>query len=302
MTLVADIPAQGLFTSTVTQTALNITAWSGCTPALYQQQVSATNPIAYLRMQPTLLTESDIGTSGGDWKWSSAPTSAAGALTCDTNPAVEVTSSKVLSSEGADAVTVDSVPFSYALWIKAAAGAEGVVFSSAAGLTSSGASVRADRALFLRSNGTLAVGMADGPQTTALTSTKVIADNTWHFVVVTLKVNDVGNGRGLRLYIDGTQDSYSNTMRKGAAPAANESWRLGPATLDSQLGALIPSGTFAGSIDESRCGIEPSLTRRSPTYGLRGPAEWRATGDSESRFTARSATTRCVPHRPAANG
>ena len=250
VTLVADIPVQGLFTSTVTQTALNITAWSGCTPALYQQQVSATNPIAYLRMHPTLLTEPDTGTGGGYWTWSSAPTSVAGALTCDTDPAVAVTASKVLSSEGADAVTAASVPFSYALWIKAAAGTKGVIFSSAAGLTSSGAGVRADRALFLRSNGTLAVGMADGTFTTALTSTNVIADNTWHFVVVTLKVNDVGNGRGLRLYIDGTQMSYSNTMRKGAAPAANESWRLGPATLDSELGALIPSGTFTGSIDD----------------------------------------------------
>ena len=250
VTLVADIPVHGLFTSKVTQTALNITAWSGCTPALYQQQASASNPIAYLRMQPTLLTEPDIGTSGGYWNWSSAPISAAGALTCDRNPAVAVTSSTVLSSEGTDAVTADSVPFSYALWIKAAAAANGVVFSSAAGLTSSGAGVRADRALFLRSDGTLAVGMADGPVTAALTSTNVIADNTWHFVVVTLKVNDVGNSRGLRLYIDGTQRSYSNTMRKGAAPAVNESWRLGPATLDSQLGALIPSGTFAGFIDD----------------------------------------------------
>ena len=201
-------------------------------------------------MQPSGLLEPDVSASGGSWVWTASPTSVAGAITCGSNPGAGVTSATVLSSEGADAVAAESAPFSYALWVKAAAGASGVVFSSAAGLAASGPAARADRALFLRSNGTLAVALSDGPVTLSLTTTTLITDGQWHLVVVALKINDIGSTRGTRIYIDGVMAGYESRMRKGFAPATGESWRLGPATLDAQVGTLIPTGNFSGSVDE----------------------------------------------------
>ena len=243
-------PAIALFTTSKSQTAVTITAWSGCNAALYQQQVLSLSPTAYLSMQPTGLIEPDASTTGGSWSWTAAPASVAGALSCGSSPGAGVTASTVLSSEGSDVVAAEGVAFSYALWVKAAAGTSGVVFSSAGGLAASGAAARADRALFLRADGTMAVALSDGPVTQALTTTAPVANGSWHLVVVTLKINDLGSARGTRIYVDGTLAGYESRMRKGSAPVAGESWRLGPAKLDAQLGTLIPSATFSGAVDE----------------------------------------------------
>ncbi len=243
-------PAIAVFTNVKSQTAVTITTWSGCRSALYEQQVLSLSPTAYVRLQPSGLLEPDVSTSGGSWAWTAFPAPVVGAITCGSNPGAGVTSATVLSSEGTDAVTAEGVPFSYALWVKATAGASGVVFSSAAGLASSGPVARADRALFLRSDGTVAVALSDGPVTLALTTTTPVTDGQWHLVVVALKINDIGSARGTRIYIDGVMAGYESRMRKGLAPATGESWRLGPATLNAQVGTLIPTGTFSGSVDE----------------------------------------------------
>lgn len=250
LTLPAREPAAALFTVSRSQTTIEISTWTGCNAAVYQQQVLALSPVAYLRMHPNVLAEPDIAISGGSWLWSSSPASVNGALSCDANPAAAVTAATILSSEGTDAVQIEGAPFSYVLWVKATAGASGVVFSSAAGLAATGASARADRALFLRSDGTLAVALSDGPVTAALTTTVVITDGQWHQVAVALKTTDIGSTRGTRIYIDGVIRGYDSQMRKGSPPATGESWRVGPAALDSRLGALLPTGTFTGAVDD----------------------------------------------------
>ena len=230
--------------------SVEISAWTTCGVNVYRDAVLAKSPQAYLRMVGSGTSEASVGSVSLAWTWTLAPTLAPSALSCDANQSASISATRWLSSEHRVYVASDSAPFSYALWFKASAGARGVLFSSAAGRISSGSNVRGDRALWITPTGLLAVVVSDGPSTRTITSPSVVTDGSWHFAVVTLQSNESGTARGTRLYLDGPQVAFGSGMRKGLVPAANESWRVGPATLDTNVGTLAPTTNFAGTIDE----------------------------------------------------
>ncbi|MBU6213530.1 MAG: hypothetical protein KGP01_03695, partial [Actinomycetales bacterium] len=216
----------------------------------YRDAVLATTPQAYLRMSPTGASEPSLGSVAAAWTWTASPQSTSGALGCDPNPAAVLSASVWLSSEHGVFVAADTVTYSYALWFKAASGSQGVLFSSAAGLLSSGAASRADRVLWIAPSGVLAVAVTDGPVTKSITSPAAVTDGAWHLAVVTMQTADSGATRGTRLYLDGAQVAFESQMRKGLPPTATESWRVGPATVASAVGSLAPTAAFAGPVDE----------------------------------------------------
>jgi Concanavalin A-like lectin/glucanases superfamily len=229
---------------------VEISAWTACGVNVYRDAVLATSPQAYLRMIGSGTSEASLGRVSSAWTWTLAPTLAPSALGCDANASASMSATRWVSSEHRVYVASDSAPFSYALWFKASAGTQGVLFSSAAGRISDGSNVRGDRALWITPTGRLAVAVSDGPSTRTITSPSAVTDGSWHFVVVTLQPNDSGTVRGTRLYLDGPQVAFGSAMRKGLPPTAKESWRAGPATLDTDVGTLAPASTFAGTIDE----------------------------------------------------
>ena len=243
-------PTSGLSTASKTGPQISISTWSGCRVNAYRDAVLATSPQAYLRMTPTGTREPSLGSVTTAWKWAAAPASSAGALGCDPNPAAVISASAWLSSEHAVFVAGDTVTYSYALWFKAAAGSQGVLFSSAAGLLSSGAGSRADRVLWIAPSGVLAAAVTDGPVTKWITSAAAVTDSTWHLAVVTMQTADSGATRGTRLYLDGVQVAFESQMRKGLPPTATESWRAGPAAVASAVGTLAPTTAFTGPVDE----------------------------------------------------
>ena len=242
--------SSALLTDSATGSQVTVTTWSGCAVNRYRDSVLATGPESYLRMATPTTTETNTGVAGGVWTWTSSPNVVSGALGCDLNQAAAVTGSTWLSSEHLTFIAADSAAFSYSFWFKASPGSQGVLFSSTAGTLVSGASARGDRAVWLTPTGLLGVVMSDGPSTRWITSATAVTDDQWHFVVVTLQVTDIGAGRGTRLYLDGSQVAFGSQMRKGLVPATTESWRLGPATLSADLGALRPASVFAGAVDE----------------------------------------------------
>ena len=155
-----------------------------------------------------------------------------------------------LSSEHKLWTIDDTVSFSYALWFQASAGAQGVLFCSAAGLASSGATSRADRVLWIAPSGLLSVAVTDGRVTKWISSAGSVAGGAWHLAIVTMQAGASGASRGTRLYLDGTQIDYDSQMRKGLSPTTTESWRAGPATVAAAVGALAPTAAFVGSLDE----------------------------------------------------
>lgn len=239
-----------LFTTKQTGPQVSISAWTSCSADAYRLAVLATAPQAYLRMTPTGLLESSIGSATSAWSWTAAPTSTPGALPCDSNAAVMVSATAWLSSEHRVWTIGDTVSFSYALWFKANSGTQGVLFSSVAGLASSGGTSRADRALWIAPSGLLSVSVTDGPVTKWISTAGTVADGQWHLAVVTMQAGDSGATRGTRLYLDGAQVAYDSQMRKGLPPTSTESWRAGPAALPSAVGALNPTSAFVGALDE----------------------------------------------------
>lgn len=239
-----------LFTATQSGPQVSISTWTACSADAYRLAVLATSPQAYLRMTPTGVVESSIGSDLQAWTWTAAPTTTPGALRCDSNAATVLSSSAWLSSEHRVWTLGDTVSFSYALWFKAAVGTQGVLFSSAAGLASSGATSRADRALWIAPNGLLSVSVTDGPVTKWISTPSTVADGNWHFAVVTMQSGDSGATRGTRLYLDGTQVAFDSQMRKGLSPTSTESWRAGPAALPTAVGTLTPTNAFTGALDE----------------------------------------------------
>lgn len=239
-----------LLTDVASSSAITVSAWTGCLAARYRDEVLATGPEAYLRMVGPAATEANSGSSGSAWSWTATPVIGTGALSCDSNRAATVSLTTWLSSEHTNFIASESTPFSYAFWVKAAPGSQGVLFSSVAERLSTGITSRADRATWITPTGLLGVVLSDGPSTRWVTSANSITDGQWHFIVVTLQVTDTGSGRGTRLYIDGTQVAFGSQMRKGLAPTANESWRVGPATLSADLANLRPTEAFTGQVDE----------------------------------------------------
>lgn len=243
-------PSTALLKDSASLPAVTVKAWSGCSATAYRSAVLATAPDDYLRMAGPATAEADLGSVQGNWTWTAAPASALGALACDDNTASTISASTWLSSEHRSYAAADSAPFSYAFWVKAASGSQGVLISSTAGTLSSGATSRGDRATWITPTGLLAVVLSDGPSTRWITTTAPVTDGQWHFVVVTLQVTDVGTGRGTRLYLDGTLAAFGSQMRKGLAVTSTESWRVGPAAISSDVGALQPVGAFTGQVDE----------------------------------------------------
>ncbi|NBO45931.1 MAG: LamG domain-containing protein [Actinobacteria bacterium] len=240
----------GLFTATRIGPQVSISTWTACSPDAYRLAVLGTTPQAYLRMTPTGLLERSVGSNTSDWTWTAAPTTTPGALGCDSNLATILSASAWLSSEHRVWTLGDTVSFSYALWFKANVGTQGVLFSSASGVASSGATSRADRALWIAPNGVLSVSVTDGPVTKWISTPGTVADGKWHFAVVTMQSGDSGATRGTRLYLDGAQVAYDSQMRKGLPPTSTESWRAGPATLPTAVGTLAPTSAFTGALDE----------------------------------------------------
>ena len=230
--------------------AVTVSAWTGCVANRYRDAVLATNPESYLRMVGPTVSEANIAPAGAAWTWTATPSLTGGALSCDSNQATNISASTWLSSEHLSFIASDSAAFSYAFWFKAAAGTQGVLFSTVAGPLSTGAGSRADRAAWITPTGLLGVVMSDGPNTRWVTTSSAVTDGQWHLAVVTLQVTDVGAGRGTRLYIDGAQVAYGSQMRKGLVPTATESWRVGPAALSVDVGALRPTTAFTGAVDE----------------------------------------------------
>lgn len=252
--IIAAVPhvktSSALLTATKVGPNIAISTWTGCRANVYRDAVLATSPLSYLRMSPVGSSEPSLGTLNKSWFWTNVPGSTAGAIACDAKAAVVMSATQWLSSEHVVWILGDTVSFSYALWFKAGATSQGVLFSSAAGLLASGATSRADRALWISPDGLLSFALSDGPVTKWVSTATAVTDNRWHFAVVTMRANDSGSTRGSRLYLDGVQVAYDSQMRKGLSPTAAESWRAGPAALATAVGTLAPKAAFDGALDE----------------------------------------------------
>ncbi|MGY1815622.1 PKD domain-containing protein [Blastococcus sp. SYSU D00820] len=142
-------------------------------------------------------------------------------------------------------VTTPTRTFSVETWVRADAGATGVIAQF--GNSATAANTSADRGLYVDSAGQLTFALTRQTQAgttyTSVRSPAAITDGQWHHVAVT-----VGTG-GTTLYVDGAQVAANPAMTSANGRLGTAYWMFGTGTLAGWPNA--PAGaSLTGSLDE----------------------------------------------------
>lgn len=190
-------------------------------------------------------TLTDVGGwSGGTWSATGVTLAQSGALYCDSDTAIS------MSTTTGHAVTATQAQSTY--FTSGTSAGSTVMFwvrttSTAAGrLASVGNSTASDRVVWLDASGVVHFSARSNgsPTSWSITGGSAINDGAWHLIVVTMGTVATSGG-GATLYVDGASVA---TQSAGSAYAYRTGSRFGTTstvawTLGSQPAATTPSGT-----------------------------------------------------------
>jgi hypothetical protein len=218
------------------------TPGDGTTLGRYQSLVLADGPQAYWSADETSGTAiTDLAGSDQAVHGAAVQLGVAGAIDGEPGTAYRLTGS-------ADTTMNDTVPefssdnFSTELWFKttSSAGGQLVGFDS----STTGLSGIADRHVYLSDDGRVYFTVRPRKLVKSVSSNAGYADGAWHHMVATL------SGRGMYLYLDGTQVGFSADTKSGMAFGTHTGfWRMGGDTLTG-LPAKPTSSFLSGDLDE----------------------------------------------------
>ncbi|KNX39480.1 hypothetical protein VV01_13985 [Luteipulveratus halotolerans] len=229
------VKAKDSFGNTLTLPTTSPVTSTGTPPSAYARRVLSDGADLYWRL-------GDSGSTIRDWAGSNNGTTrgnvsraVTGAVSGDSDRALELDPSGFLTSAGAvssGSSVAAPQTISVEAWVKTSSTKGGKILGI--GSSKTGTSSTHDRNLYLDSSGHLVFGVSDGSVKT-VQSPATYNDGTWHHVVGT------ATGGSLKLYVDGSEKAARSDV--GTPRAVSGYWRSG----DSLSG--WPGDPSADSVD-----------------------------------------------------
>lgn len=200
-----------LFSDTQSATSNVVTAGT-CTGTTYQSWLTSTANIpsssrsVYNRLSGTTALSSDSWMSSGTWTSSNVSPNQSGALYCDSNAALAITTAAghaetAAVTQGTLGITA-SGGSTVLFWVKTTSTTAGILTA----LGNTGTSSNNDRVVSMSSTGLVSFSARSGGTSSSwtITGSSAVNDGSWHMVVV--RMGGYTNG-GATLYVDGVEEA-----------------------------------------------------------------------------------------------